>query len=135
MFQPKRKSRPVKIYLDSCTLPYVAVSPICCTTSLSDTTWPTHWLPAAARPQGLSQHARVQVHCYWRQVAVRYTGRVPLTLHMMVMFYCLEIRKAPNMLSCHGVARSSVWVCPLQNVYASLHFPFVSRWRKHLGGN
>jgi hypothetical protein len=47
------------------------------------------------------------------------------------MFYCVEIRKA--LLTCfhvsvqHGVTRSYVWVCTLQNVYVRLHVPFVSQ--------
>lgn len=68
VFQPKPKSRPDK-HLDSCTLPYLAMSPICCLPAcqtqlvqLSDC------LRQCVRKARISM-PRVQVHCCWRHVS------------------------------------------------------------------
>ena len=85
-------------------------------TSSWDTTWPTHWLPEAARSQGLSQHAPC-ASALLLAPRVRYTGhgefrrRVSLTLYIILMFYCIEIRKAPNMLSCQCETWRGAFVC------------------------
>jgi len=55
---------------------------------------------------------------------------VSLTLYVILMFYCTEIRKAPIMLSCQCETWRDAFLCmgmPLQNVYAGLHGPFVSQ--------
>jgi uncharacterized membrane protein YoaT (DUF817 family) len=65
-------------------------------------------------------------------------GHAFAELYVIVMFYCTEIWKAPNMLSCQCETWRDAFLCmgmPLQNVYAGLHGPFVShlaetlRWK------
>jgi len=112
-------------------------------TSLSDTTWPTHLIAcgsAFARPESACPCTSALLSA----PSVRYTGhgrflrRVPLTLYTLLMFCSVEIRKAHNMLSwqCETWrdAFLCIWVCPQQNVYVGRHVPFVSQLSE-TGGN
>ena len=124
VFQFRPKSRPVKLHLDSCTLfwqcPSFAVGQFILY-SLTDSL-------ICLRPR--VQRASVSVPLVQQSApSVRYAGnrgflrRLPLTLYVILMFYCAAIRKALNLLSCQCVTWRDAFICMGMSFAECIHKP------------